>query len=171
MERRWQQVRRFPPMLDIFIIIHHTHNICFSVCLGLCFCRTEKGYPLIIEATHIQQAEVSSPMNRPMLLKLLPKINYDALVQACRQLAPQIILSSATDSSKNVAIPDLPETLPPSILEESSNNNNDDDLLVSLHKVLFDIHIVEGFLICPDTGRRFPIKNSIPNMILHEDEI
>lgn len=126
------------------------------------------GYPLIIESTQIQQAEVSSPMNRPMLLKLLPKINYDALVQACRQVASQI--RDGDDS--NVSIPDLPDTLPASLLDE---NNNDDRtngaLLVSLHKVLFDIHIVEGFLICPDTGRRFPIKNSIPNMILHEDEI
>jgi multifunctional methyltransferase subunit TRM112 len=148
--------------------------------LGLVvFCRTEKGYPLIIEATQIQQADVSSPMNRPMLLKLLPKINYDALVQACRQVASQIRPDDGSDES-NVSIPDLPDTLPASLLEKSSSNSNNDDdstsaindaLLVSLHKVLFDIYIVEGFLICPDTGRRFPIKNSIPNMILHEDEI
>jgi multifunctional methyltransferase subunit TRM112 len=30
---------------------------------------------------------------------------------------------------------------------------------------------VEGILLCPDTGRKFPIKDGIPNMILHEDEV
>jgi multifunctional methyltransferase subunit TRM112 len=140
--------------------------------------RTTKGYPLIIEATQIQQAEVSSPMDRQMLIKVLPKIDYNALVQACRQIST----SASQIADSNASIPDLPDTLPASLLSEGNNsstngddtNNNsnyDDALLVSLHKVLFDIHIVEGFLICPDTGRRFPIKNSIPNMILHEDEI
>jgi multifunctional methyltransferase subunit TRM112 len=28
-----------------------------------------------------------------------------------------------------------------------------------------------GHLVCPDTGRRFPINDGIPNMILHEDEL
>jgi multifunctional methyltransferase subunit TRM112 len=142
-----------------------------------CFCcRTTKGYPLIIEATQIQQAEVASPMNRQMLLKLLPKIEYNALVQACRQLSASSSSRILAEDCSNVvaSIPDLPDTLPASLLEGTNNNSNndeDDALLLSLHKVLFDIHIVEGFLICPDTGRRFPIKNSIPNMILHEDEI
>ena len=40
-----------------------------------------------------------------------------------------------------------------------------------LHRVLFDIHVLGGHLVCPDTGRRFPIHDGIPNMILHEDEL
>ena len=44
-------------------------------------------------------------------------------------------------------------------------------VLQKLHHALLEIHITEGSLICPDTGRRFPIKNGIPNMLLHEDEV
>lgn len=29
----------------------------------------------------------------------------------------------------------------------------------------------EGALICPETGRRFPVVNGIPNMLLAEDEV
>ena len=88
-----------------------------------------------------------------MILKMLPRLNYEAVVQAGKQLAPD-----------NEATTSLPETLP-------ANAANDDAFLQALHHVLFDIHLVEGFLICPGSGRRFPVKDSIPNMILHEDEI
>jgi uncharacterized protein YbaR (Trm112 family) len=44
-------------------------------------------------------------------------------------------------------------------------------LYKTLFCVLFEIHIMEGILICPDTQREFPIKDGIPNMILHEDEL
>ena len=33
------------------------------------------------------------------------------------------------------------------------------------------VHVVEGCLVCPKSGRRFLINNGIPNMLLHEDEI
>jgi len=34
-----------------------------------------------------------------------------------------------------------------------------------------DVHVTEGALICPNCARRYPIKNSIPNMLLREDEV
>lgn len=39
------------------------------------------------------------------------------------------------------------------------------------HKLLLDVHVTEGALICPETGRRFPVHEGIPNMLLHEDEV
>ena len=30
---------------------------------------------------------------------------------------------------------------------------------------------MEGELECPETGRKFPIKRGIPNMLLDEDEV
>ena len=30
---------------------------------------------------------------------------------------------------------------------------------------------MEGDLVCPQTGRKFPVKNGIPNMLLNEDEV
>ena len=70
-------------------------------------------------------------------------------------------------------------------IDKTSNNNDDDDvphdtesdgsrrklLYKTLFLALFEIHIMEGTLICPDTLREFPIKDGIPNMILHEDEL
>jgi uncharacterized protein YbaR (Trm112 family) len=70
-------------------------------------------------------------------------------------------------------------------IDGTTNNNNDDDapddtnidstkkqlLYKTLFLALFEIHIIEGTLICPDTQREFPIKDGIPNMILHEDEL
>jgi multifunctional methyltransferase subunit TRM112 len=40
-----------------------------------------------------------------------------------------------------------------------------------LHHLLFEFHIINGTLICPTTGREFLVRDGIPNMLLHEDEI
>jgi multifunctional methyltransferase subunit TRM112 len=39
-----------------------------------------------------------------------------------------------------------------------------------LHRLLLELHVSEGNLECPDTGRLFPISSGIPNMLLNEDE-
>lgn len=47
----------------------------------------------------------------------------------------------------------------------------DTDFLQKLHHVLLEIDVTEGHLECPETGRKFPIQNGIPNMLLNEDEV
>jgi multifunctional methyltransferase subunit TRM112 len=47
----------------------------------------------------------------------------------------------------------------------------DVDMLKELHHLLLEVHVLEGHLVCPESGRRFPIKDGIPNMLLHEDEV
>lgn len=96
-----------------------------------------------------------SPVDRELVTRLLPKIKYNVLVQA--------LIEVSTQYEHGDDLPELPADLPS---EELS-----DALVANLHKVLFDIHVVEGYLTCPDTGRQFPIKEGIPNMILHEDEL
>ena len=32
------------------------------------------------------------------------------------------------------------------------------------------IHIINGALVCPNCGRKYPIINGIPNMLLNENE-
>ncbi len=81
----------------------------------------------------------------------------------------------------NPSIPELPEELDSILLNTETKNNDDsnqsnnqemnDTTIANLYRVLFDIYLVEGYLVCPDTGRKFPVKDCIPNMILHEDEI
>jgi len=102
--------------------------------------------------------EEESPFDSGMIQRILPKINYQALRQACEQL-------ESSCQQQGIALPQLPEKLP------GDGAPLSDELQADLHRVLFDIHVQEGFLVCPDTGRNFPIKEGIPNMILHEDEL
>lgn len=46
-----------------------------------------------------------------------------------------------------------------------------EEFLQQLHHVLFEVHVMDGSLVCPTTGRIFPVKDGIPNMLLHEDEV
>ena len=103
---------------------------------------------------HLQVEDPASEVNKELLLRLLPKLNYPALLQAVEQIAPHV----------DGGLPPLPEQLP-------STFEQKDDLLALLHKMLFDIHLMDGTLVCPGTGRKFPVKDSIPNMLLHADEI
>lgn len=59
---------------------------------------------------------------------------------------------------------DLPQKLDPSY------HSRDDAFLRALHHALLEVALVEGALVCPETGRKFPVKKGIPNMLLHEDE-
>jgi len=95
------------------------------------------------------------------MMKLLPKIDYRALVASVQGVEES--LKGEAECEPPVSLPELPEEL--------SVREKDELVLRNLHKVLLDIHVMEGDLICPDTGRKFPVKDGIPNMILHEDEI
>ena len=117
--------------------------------------RTTKGYPLKIEATNIILEE--SPMDAGLVKRMvLDKVNYEALVTAVAEIRETGLVTE---------LPEIPSERPEeSALEEGP-------VLEALHVVLFNLHVIEGALICPDTRRRFPIKDGIPNMILHADEL
>ncbi|KAL8241277.1 hypothetical protein R6Q59_014632 [Mikania micrantha] len=46
-----------------------------------------------------------------------------------------------------------------------------DEFLRKFHHALLELHLQEGALVCPETGRRFPVNKGTPNMLLHEDEV
>lgn len=115
----------------------------------------ETGYPLSIEASEI--IIEASPFERTIIERLWPKIDYNALRQGALQLAPH-----CQDEVQKQALLQLPDVRPTELT---------DDLLQSLHHVLMDVHLIEGYLICPDTQRKFPVKDGIPNMLLQDDEI
>jgi multifunctional methyltransferase subunit TRM112 len=133
-----------------------THNFLQSNVKG-----TEKGYPLLIEGQVVVVDE--SPMDKDLLLKLIPKLDYAVLRGAIEQVA------SSAGHQGGVELPQLPTALPER--SEQDGDWHDDDFLAKLHTAIMDVHVMEGNLVCPDTGRKFPIKEGIPNMILHEDEI
>ena len=46
-----------------------------------------------------------------------------------------------------------------------------DDFMQRFHHALLELHLEEGALIRPETGRRFPVTRGITNMFLNEDEV
>jgi len=58
-------------------------------------------------------------------------------------------------------------TLPGVLTEDMAQNT---DFLKALYNMLMNIHLVQGMLTCPVTGREFPVTDGIPNMTLEEEE-
>jgi uncharacterized protein YbaR (Trm112 family) len=52
-----------------------------------------------------------------------------------------------------------------------ANAMENHEFLRTLHHALFNIDIVRGAFICPESGREFPIQGGVPNMILFENEV
>lgn len=83
------------------------------------------------------------------IAKVIPKLNWSVLCDTAQSIGHL-------------------EDLPREIVQDYENNV---DFLRKAHHVLLEIDIVDGDLICPETGRKFPISNGIPNMLLNENEV
>ena len=119
-----------------------THNI--LIC-------TKKGcginsFPLQIKATKVEK--VTTPLNADFIVSLVKneRINWAGLVKGAA---------------------DIGLVVPPTLPEGFDQN---EQFLQALHDVLIDCHVIEGELICPCCGRKYPIVNGIPNMLLSEQE-
>lgn len=119
-----------------------THNMLSSNIKGV-----TNGFPLGIEAEKIIERPVD--MNPDFLKNIFSKIDWKPLVEA----------------SRIMGYSDLPEDVPDSSVLDS------DEFLGKFHHALLEIHLEEGALVCPQTGRKFPVNKGIPNMLLHEDEV
>ncbi|KAK9506417.1 hypothetical protein O3M35_008365 [Rhynocoris fuscipes] len=120
-----------------------THNMLTSKCMK----GVKQGYPLAIEARDIKIVDVE--FKSDFVARVLPRMDWDTLWTAADSLG------HAGD-------------LPRSLIENYENN---EEFLKKVHHVLMEVEVIEGDLICPESGRRFPINSGIPNMILNEDEI
>ncbi|BES88216.1 Trm112p-like protein [Nesidiocoris tenuis] len=120
-----------------------THNMLTSKCVK----GVMQGYPLGIQATKVQVME--SDFNKDFVTRVIPKLDYSTLWNAAKTLGYSA---------------ELPETL-------VENYEGNEEFLRKVHHVLLEIEVVEGDLICPETGRKFPITSGIPNMLLNEDEV
>jgi len=118
------------------------------------------GYPLIVRSTKLKVEE--SEFNSDMLMAMLPKVEWSALYSTVESLRE-------TAAQNDITIPSLPAESP---LEGMDGEVMlDASLAKALHFVLFDLHVVDGTLICPESAREFPIEQGIPNMLLHDDEV
>ncbi|KAM5575709.1 multifunctional methyltransferase subunit TRM112 [Rosa sericea] len=118
-----------------------SHNMLSSNIKGV-----TNGFPLRIEAEKVVEKQVD--LNVDFLKNMFPKIEWKALVEA----------------SRTMGYAKLPEEVEPSKLDS-------EDFLQKFHHALLELVLEEGALVCPETGRRFPVSKGIPNMLLHEDEV
>ncbi|KAI0296736.1 Trm112p-domain-containing protein [Multifurca ochricompacta] len=117
-----------------------THNLLACHAKGC----TSNNFPL--RFSNVKLALREADFNPDFIRGFLPRIEWDALVQASREIG---------DTSLP---PERPEML-------------DDDFLKQLHHVLLEIHVDEGSMTCPNCEHVYPISSGIPNMLLAEHEI
>ncbi|KAJ6930458.1 hypothetical protein NC652_014094 [Populus alba x Populus x berolinensis] len=118
-----------------------THNMLSSNIKGV-----SNGFPLRIEVEQVLEKQVD--FNPDFVKNLFPKLEWKALV----------------DGARTLGYAELPEEADSSMLES-------EEFLRKVHHALLELHLEEGALTCPETGRKFPVTKGIPNMLLHEDEI
>jgi multifunctional methyltransferase subunit TRM112 len=104
------------------------------------------GYPLQLEISGMEIIETTP--NFDFLKNIIPTLEWSAI----------LLVASA------VGIDGFPEAFDQEML-------NDDTFLLAVHNLLIDVHIINGVLICPESGRRFPIVDGIPSMKLPEAEV
>ncbi|KAK3087434.1 hypothetical protein FSP39_005879 [Pinctada imbricata] len=106
-----------------------------------------KGYPLQIMAEKVDVKEVE--FNPDFVTKMLPKIDWSALIKAAKDVGHG-------------------DGLPEAVIENPESN---EEFLKAAHNALMQVEVIEGKLVCPESQREFPINNGIPNMLLNEDEV
>lgn len=118
-----------------------THNMLSSNIKG-----AANGFPLRIEVEKAIEMQVE--LNAGFLRNVFPKIEWKALV----------------DAARTMGYAQLPEDADSSMLDS-------DNFLNKFHHALLELHLEKGALVCPETARRFPVNQGIPNMLLLEDEV
>ncbi|GAB9463398.1 hypothetical protein Gpo141_00000860 [Globisporangium polare] len=118
-----------------------THNMLMCNKKGVA-----NGFPLRIEAAEVEV--VACEFQAAFVRKMLLKIDWSAFVAGAKSL-------SVADG--------LPEQVP--------GDDADEELLRKVHHALLEVHVKKGTLVCPESGREFSIIDSIPNMLLREDEV
>jgi multifunctional methyltransferase subunit TRM112 len=120
-----------------------THNMLTSKCIK----GVSVGYPLKIIAKDIKISEVD--FNRDFVSRIIPKLDWSVLWRAAESIG------HAGD-------------LPQAVCDDYENN---DEFLKKVHHIVMEVEVINGELVCPETGRKFPIEDGIPNMLLNEDEV
>eukprot|EP00299_Pterocystis_sp_00344_P018169 c9075_g1_i1.p2 GENE.c9075_g1_i1~~c9075_g1_i1.p2 ORF type:complete len:138 (-),score=16.13 c9075_g1_i1:22-396(-) len=107
--------------------------------------RIPVSFPLGIEPVDVQIKQ--QEMNTEFIRHILPKLEWRALRQALDTLRPLCN-----------EVPSLPDDIP-------SDAGENEQFLAAVHSAIMEVSIMEGCLVCPSTGRKFPIRNGIPNML------
>lgn len=99
-----------------------------------------EGFPLKLEIEDLEVVETEC--NPEFIRSLLPTLDWPAITLAANA----------------IGLKGIPAAFDVSLMEDS-------DFITAMHNLLLDIHIIKGFLVCPESGRRFPIENRIVDMM------
>lgn len=119
-----------------------THNMLACTVKGV-----QHGYPLKIEAEEV--VERQADYDPDFLRHIFPKLEWAAFLEGAQAMS-------------------CAEGLPAAVPSEALS---DEAFLRAFHHALLEVHLEEGALVCPETGRRFKVSKGIPNMLLNEDEV
>ncbi|XP_071650774.1 multifunctional methyltransferase subunit TRM112-like protein [Temnothorax longispinosus] len=99
------------------------------------------------KARDIRVSEVD--FNPEYIARIIPKLDWTVLWKAAESIGH---------------VGELPQIL----IEDFETN---EDFLKKAHHVLLEVEVINGDLLCPESNRKFPINDGIPNMLLNEDEV
>ena len=145
-----------------------THNMLMSP-------GTRNGFPLAIEVEKMEVVEAE--FNADFCARMIEKLEWAALVATVASV--RATRNSRNSFAAHHAHSCTPQRrsratlraaqlklekgeLPPAVPEDYATN---EEFLKALHHVLLEVEIVEGVLVCPETDKRFPIKEGIPSML------
>ena len=97
------------------------------------------GYPLLLDIDELEIEET--------------ECNVDFI----RHVVPSLDWKGVLVASEAIGLQGIPNNFEKHLLD-------DKDFILAMHNLLLDIQIVSGFLICPESNRKFPIKEGIPDM-------
>lgn len=105
-----------------------------------------KGYPMGLEIIDMEVRE--SGVNLEFIKGLVPGLDWEGV----------IVVAEA------VGLKGMPAKFNLALLEDES-------FLRAAHNLLLDVHVKSGTLICPESGKRFPIVGEVPNLMMTEREL
>ena len=133
-----------------------THNLMQSHVKGVV-----NGYPLLLEVADKKINEID--FNPNFVTRMMEKIDWKVLKGA----AEQCYANDDVASSRVSSIPADPSQL----ISASGDSQYSEEFLKLAHHLMMEIEVIEGFLVCPESGRKFKITRGIPNMLLTEQEL
>lgn len=104
------------------------------------------GYPLALTIKDMEVDETEP--HEEFIRRTLPSLNWAGVKVAANA----------------VGFSGLPDAF------DASVHLEDKDFVRVIHKLLLDIHVLDGTLTCPETGREYPIREGIPRMNISEAE-
>ncbi|EGB06226.1 hypothetical protein JL720_2787 [Aureococcus anophagefferens] len=115
---------------------------------------------LTLNTLKCTRKDVTDGRLRLVATKVEVRQNSEFDAEFLEHVLPTLEWPSLVASASTVGV-----TLPPALDDAL---RGDEAFLRALQHVLFDVHVIEGQLVCEESGQTFPIEEGRPNMMLDE---